>query len=294
MAAVLPDAVERHLATASGVVLAVRVAEGEVAGPVAVAPLQGRLCALVTSRTPLLGALGRCTAVELRAEDPDGGWSIRVRGRAAAGRRVTADARRAELLHWLPEGAAPRAFVAVDLHAEEIVYVTGRGEARTRAAGPALGAETRSPLARWERVLGVRAGVCVAASALVSIGIAFVYAPAGLPRALTMLGVFAAAGLLACGGVLGLRLARYARWREGLADEADAVALREAWVAPRTLARAAWLAGAVGSVGMVLVHRFVAPTAAALALLGSGVWWFGPSEAMRHLLRRADAAEDKG
>jgi hypothetical protein len=294
LAAVLPDAVERHLATASGVVLAIRADDRDVTAAVAVAPLQGRLCALVTSRSPLVAALARNTGFELRADDPDGGWSVRVRGRATAGRRVTADVRRAELLHWLPEGAAPRAFVAVHLHAEEIVYVTGRADARTRAAGPALGAEVRSSLARWERVLGMRAGVCAAVAALVSVGVAFRFAPAGVPRALTLLGTFTAAALLACGAVLGLRLARFSRWREGLADEAEALPIVEGWIAPRTLGRAAWAAGLLGACGIAGVYRFVAPPAAVLALLGSGAWWFGPSEAMRHLLRRADAAEDKG
>jgi hypothetical protein len=292
--AVLPDAVERQLATASGVLLAVRTADGEVAGPVAVAPLQGRFSVLVTSRAPLVAALARSTAVELRADDPEGGWSVRVRGRGVAGRRVTSDARRAEVLHWLPDGASARAFLTVLVHPEEIVYVTGRGDARTRAAGPALGVEVRSPLARWERVLGVRAGVCLAAAAVVGTAVAFLYAAPGLPRALTLLGAFLTGGLLACGCVLAFRLARFTRWREGLTDEADAALVAEGWIAPRSLAVAAWVAAVAGVCGTALVYRYVAPLAAGMVVLGSGAWWFGPSEMMRHLLRRADAAEDKG
>ncbi len=289
----LPDVVEHHLATARDVRLAVgRGGEGEVVGVVQVAPLQGQFYLLVPEGAPVLTALGQTSVAELRADIAEGDVSIRVQGRAVGGRRVAAEARRAELAHWMPEGALPRRWRAIRLHPEHVSYTTGRGEGRTRAAGPVQGGETEPERSPWSRLLGTPAAVGLTWAALVDVPAAFFLFEAGWPRASGLVTSYVASALLLVACLLWGQARRLDRWREGAGKDGDASLMLLGWRSGGEVDTAARVAGLSGLLLLLVLVLAASSRAALVAFVGSAAWLVGPSEVFRQVLRRADAEED--
>ena len=261
-------------------------------GGVQVAPLQGQFYVLVPEGAPLLSALDLTSTVELRADIAEGDVSIRVQGRGVGGRRVVADARRAELVHWMPEGASPARWYTIRVHPEHVSYTTGRGEARTRAAGPVQGADLDALRSPWSRLLGVRAAVGLAWAAAVDVPAAFVLFEAGWPRASGLVVAFVASAILLVACLLWGQSRRLERWRVGAGRDGDAALMLAGWRSGKEVDTAARVSGAVGVVLLLLLGFASSGRAAFVAFVGSGAWLVGPSELFRHVLRRADAGED--
>ena len=293
MAAHLPDVVERHLATARDVRLAVgRGGVGEVVGVVHVAPLQGQLYLLVPEGAPLVAALERTSSAELRADIAEGDVSIRLQGRAVGGRRVAAEARRAELVHWMPEGALPGRWRAIRLHPEHVSYTTGRGETRTRAAGPVQGADLEARRSPWGSLLGMRAAVGLGWAALVDVPAGFFLFESGWPRATGLVTSFVTSALLLVACLLWGQARRLERWREGAGRDRDATLMLAGWRAGGEVDAAARVTGMAGVLALLVLVFASSERAAFVAFVGSAAWLVGPSELFRQVLRRADAEED--
>jgi hypothetical protein len=292
MPARLPDVVEHHLATARDVRFAVgRGGEGEVVGVVQVAPLQGQFFLLVPEGAPLVAALARTSVAEVRADIAEDDVSIRILGRGVAGRRVAAEVRRAELLNWMPEGALPGGWRTLRFHPEQVSYTTGRGESRTRAAGPVQGAAVLdgSP---WSPLLGMRAAAGLAWAALLDVPAAFLLFETGWPRATGMVTSLAASGCLLVACLLWGQARRLERWQEGAGKDADAAVMLAGWRAGGEVDLAARIAGLSGILLLLLLTLASSGRAALVAFVGSAAWLVGPSEVFRQVLRRADAEED--
>jgi hypothetical protein len=260
-------------------------------GDVPVAPLDRQLFLLVPRGGALERALLDAPEASLHAEDPDGEWSVRTRGRAVPGRPVIREARRSELLHWLPAGTANDALVAVRFYPEHVEYVQGKGTDRARAVGPVPGGAPPPPLTRWtllatDGVVGWFFGFAV----IDWLGLLFLVDEGR--RGLVLLLLLLLVGALLLGGVtlVGQAL-RFDRWREGLEPDAGVTLVSRGWVPPAHLRRAG--AGMIG-LGLSVALLLSASTGwklGALAVISSGAPLAGLFLAARHILRREDASE---
>lgn len=285
----LPEEVLERLSAQS----CVRVTSGPEDGPrtlrVDAAPVQADLYLLVEPDSPLLTDLEHSTAVVVAADGPDESWQVRVRGRAVPGRRVVAERRRAELVHWLPEGVGPTERVAVRVWADHLDYATGKGATRKRAEGPVPGGETAGPIRRWaDLVLHDHWGWLVAMLALQYGGILVLTEP-GDGRVVRLV-VMALAGAALLGSVvLFEQRARFVRWREGLVREDHAGPLLRGTVAPEPVRRVSLALGVFGALAALLFGLAAGPAQAALLLLTSGAPLLAPFYGIRYVLRRNDA-----
>lgn len=269
MAGSLPDEVLERLSVCGPARLSCASRGEPVVMDAHVAPLHGQLYALIASRPRSVDALLDSARATLRVEGRDEDWSIRVDGRALAGRSAAADARRSELAYWLPDGARPAEWTAVRLHPESVEYIRGRGATRTRAAGPVPGGAAPPWVTRWTRLSTEGTLVFYLVLALVDWLSAFVLFEPGVGQ------IVALVTMLVCGGTLLASVTLWGagnvlvRWREGL--EADEVAgtLLDAWVSLTELRSAARVCAAV------------AASFAPVLLVFHGV---------RHAMRRGDAS----
>ncbi len=294
----LPDPVLRRLATGARAALRLGEPPAEQAAPVTPAPLQGALYVLLPEGAPLLARVRALGIAELRADDAD--WNLSVRCRAVHGRRVTADARRAELLHWLPDGASPAGWATVRLIPEELVVGEGEGARRQRAAGPVRGHVPRTPGERWGRVLGWGTALMAVAAGALQIVLAFAFFEEGWARATGILLTVAGSALTLAGAMGWDAVARLRRWREGLVPDEAAGPLLDGTLPEEPTALACVGAG-WGGLMLVLgtaaafgvVAGASAPgVAAAWAFGASGAWLAWPAVLLRQALRRADAGVD--
>ncbi|MCB9762939.1 MAG: hypothetical protein H6739_24270 [Alphaproteobacteria bacterium] len=143
-AELLPSEIVRHLSTHGEVLLTVGRLDDAVATRCLCAPFEEELFLFVRPDSPTDRKLLQDTRAVVQANDAEKGYVIRLRGRAVAGPRVMGHPRRMELLHWMPEGAAPRAWVAVPFWAEEIEYQRGSGSDAARFAGPTEAGKRRA------------------------------------------------------------------------------------------------------------------------------------------------------
>lgn len=286
--AALPDEILELLSTHGPVSLEVGGGPDPVSEKVSVAPLNRQLYAFVRPGSPLERALEAHGTAVLGAEDPAGGYLLRLRTRATLGRPVTGEARRAELMYWLPAGARPNGLIAARLHPESLDYTRGKGKDRNRVEGDVPGGALPGAVSRWAR-LG-REGVVGWYPVLVLtdwIGVVLLGIPEGTRALIALLMIVAGLGML--GGVAVLnQWALLVRYREGLATEAEAALGLEGWAAPDDL----WAAGWAGVVGGLLLSLLLGAGAgwsvAALSVGASGLLVFGPFYGIRHLFRKKD------
>lgn len=261
---------------------------------VALAPLSRQTFLLVPRGSPTEAALLVEPRVTLSADDPKGDWTIRVTGRVVVSRPVTSEPRRAELIHWLPEGAAPSGIVAARLHAETLEYITGKGSARTRAAGPVPGGAAPAPVSRWV-ALASEGVVVVYFGALAADwgGLLLLIEEEKQRILLLFLMALSSFSLLAGLNVLE-QGARLARWREGLVDEAGAGLLVRGW---EGRARVQAVGSGMMALGVVLAVALALGAGwkvGAWAVLASAVPVLAPFLVVRHASRRRDAARESG
>ena len=294
----LPEAVLRRLATCARVALRVGDPPSETTATVTPAPLQGALYALLPEGAPLLARVRAVGTAELRADEGD--WNLTVRCRAVHGRRLTADARRSELLHWLPEGAVAAGWATVRLLPEELVVGEGEGARRQRAAGPVRGHVPRTVGERWGRLLGWRTPLAAAMPVALQIVLAFAFFEEGWARATGMLLTVTGTGVCIAGALGWDAVARLRRWREGLMRDDDAGPMLEGLL-PEEPTGFACAAAGVGGLLLVLAAAATLGVVSGVPASGlSAAWGFGASGAwiawpavlLRQALRRADAGVD--
>jgi hypothetical protein len=289
----LPDEVVGRLVGSVPVRLVVGEPGRTVSAPVSVAPLHRQLYVVVRRGTIVEEALLHSSRAELVAEAPDQEWTVKVTARGVPGRTVLGDSRRAELVHWLPEGVAPAALTTVRLEPEHVEYVRGRGADRQRAAGPVPEGAAPPPATAWTR--------------LATDGVVVWIAPMFAAQWLSLLILrdspdyrlffwllMMAAGVGMLGGVtLWRQYTLFVRWREGLASDEDAEMMLRGWEAPERV-RSAGLLGIAGGLMLASVVAVVAGwQAAVVTLLTSGLPLLFPFYWIRHAMRRSDAAEDR-
>lgn len=261
---------------------------------VGIAPLSRQAFLLVPRGSPTEAALLAEPRITLAAEDPKGEWMVRVVGRGVVARPVTSEARRAEIVHWLPEKASPASMVAVRLLPETLEYVQGKGSSRTRAAGPVPGGQVPGAVGRWatlatDRMVGLYFGALLADWG----GLLLLVEEAKQRMLLLFLMLLSSVSLLA-GVCLLEQAARLVRWREGRVSDDEGGLLVRGWEGPpRVLG--------VGS-GMMVLGALLAGALAlgagwkvgAWAVLASAVPVLAPFLIVRHLSRRQDTPRESG
>ena len=221
----LPDEVLDLLA-AHGPVKLVARHNGQVVH-VQSAPLSRELFLLVPRSSTILSALDTAPGAELIADDPQGSYQIRIKGRAVAGRQASRESRRSELIFWVPEKANLQSFIAVRLHPEHLDFSkapVGAAEERWRAAGPVPGGELPPLVSRWGRLgsFGMTGGIAVAlATCWFWI---LVIADEPHKRMFLLVVMALSSTSLLVGSVLLAQVWAFSRWREGTGPEAAAKA----------------------------------------------------------------------
>lgn len=230
----------------------------------------------------------------IQAEDRSADWILRATGRAVPGRPVTAEPRRPELAHWIPDRVSPSGLVAVRFHPETVDYSHGKGAARVRAVGPVPhgappGAATRWALLATDGTIGWYALMAL----LDWIGLIWLFDEPERPALLLVLVL--GIGLLLLGGVqLVHQAARFFRWREGLERDEDAAMLVAGWESPARLRLVGSGMIALGALLAVLLALGAGWPVAALAVLSSNAPLLAVFYTTRHFLRRKDADTETG
>ena len=296
----LPEEVMDRLSVAGNVrVRALGAPDGEAAegGPTVAsaaataAPLNGVLYVLVSAGGALERALLEHVAVEVVGEGTDarGPWHIRVTGRGLAGRAVTADPRRSELLHWVPEGVLPQHLLAVRIIPEELEYSWVSPAGRQRAAGPIPGADPPALAGRWARMAIHGTVFWLPVIGAITWGGMLFWVPPPLRNLLLLAMVLGTAAALYAGvGWLG-RCAAFWSWRGGHLREEQVGDWLMAWEAPRQVQRSGVAALGGGLAFLILLALVGGRELAGTAFLASGAWLFGPIHATRYLFRQTDA-----
>lgn len=256
--------------------------------PAHLAPLHQALFALLPVRSPALAEIDATGRAEFLAEDRDRDYLIRVKARALVGRRVAGEPRATELVHWLPEGAAPTSQVVVHLFPEWLEFV--RLKQGVRAVGEVPGAALPAAPQRWAR-LAFRVGW----PWLVVIGVGlwawilFLRPPSAGRWLVLVLSVLAGTSLYAASGLFA-EWSRYVRWREAV-DDTSFGQIAEAWASPEQVRRGAAVVGALGGVLTIALALGSGSDLALAVLVISGVVPLLLFHGIRHTFRRSDAAE---
>lgn len=289
----LPDEVVERLCSRPTVRLVTGPPEAPVRVDVHLAPLHKQLYAFVAPGSGTEANLLAHARADIVAEDPAGEWSIRVRGRGVAGRTVNADPRRSELVHWMPEGGRPQALVAARLYPESVDYTQGKGSDRSRAAGPVPEGPAPPFFSRWWRLAteGVVAWF-VGMAVLDWLALLALDVTGGARTVLLGVMVFSGATLLA-GETMWDHANRFFRWREGFEDETGAGLLLLGWEPAERVRKVGLGLMATGLLVSVLVSVGGGWEVGVGAVLFSGVPALLPAHAVRHAMRRADAAKEE-
>ncbi|RME29094.1 MAG: hypothetical protein D6798_00925 [Deltaproteobacteria bacterium] len=245
----LPDEIVRILSFHGPVELWTGRGESAATARVELAPFDDELILAVPRGSRLEEGLLRTPRAMITAKAEDQHYSLRLVGRAVAGRSVSAHPRRAAITPWLSEGARPDRLLAVPFVAEEVELVKVEGAVRDRYAGPTpAGRRAPGRVGAWALAALGGAGKWAALAGAAATFVWFGYLGADYPlRPLAL--------LLAWVGVVGLvggirllgQAAAFLRWRTGRGSVDKAPALRDGWLAPREARRgglvalAAWL-----------------------------------------------------
>ncbi|MDP2310464.1 MAG: hypothetical protein Q8P18_30885 [Pseudomonadota bacterium] len=286
----LPDEVLERLSTH----LRVKLTVGDDASPadVHVAPLSKQLFLLISRGGATERRLLDDTSVSILAEDREGDWMVRSSGRAVVGRPVNGEPRRAELMHWLPEGVSPTGLVAVRFHPENIEYIQGRGATRSRAAGDVPGGKRPPVLSRWARLATDDVVLWFFALGILDWGgLMVMLEQKDRPALLLVLMLVSSASLLG-GLTLVHQAARFARWREGLETDAVAALMLKGWDPPRRVRDVGLGMMGLGSALAVILAVGAGWWIGAWAVLASATPLLGPFHLARHALRRRDAERE--
>lgn len=291
----LPEEVLERLSTHARGRLTVGDDVGAVTVDVPVAPLHKQVFLLLTRGGAAEQRLLETTRATFFAEDKAAEWSVRATGRAVLGRPITAESRRPELMHWLPDGVASGGLVAVRFHPETVEYHHGRGTARTRAAGPVPGGARPSGVSRW--VTLATDGVVLwflAMAALDWLGLLFLVDEPEKRRMLLLVLMVIAGSALLGGLTLVDQAARYTRWREGLETDERARLMLGGWEAPKRVRDVGAGMMLFGGVLTVLIGGGAGWQVAVCTVLASAVPLVGAFHLARHAMRRRDAAREIG
>jgi hypothetical protein len=243
----------------------------------AIAPFEDCIFLFLSERSATVASLKTRTWLEGTCRDEDAGWSIRLTGRAVAGRPVISHARRLELLPWLPEDADARRMLAVPFWPEEIEYVRiGKsGESERYYGKTPAGLKLPSFWARWGR-LAFRRIEHVVFAALSADWIYLAWLGHETPLRWVALALAGSASVLMLGGARMIyRTLAFNAWREGRCDPDDAPLLTGGLVAP-TPAFQLGVAMLVLGLALVLPLNMWGPTLAWVALSGTWLWLLGP------------------
>ncbi len=243
----------------------------------AIAPFEDCVFLFLSERSDTVNKLKSRTWLEGTAKDDEAGWSIRLTGRAVAGRPVITHNRRMELLPWLPDNADARRMLAVPFWPEEIEYVrVGKsGQPEKYFGKTPAGRDLPSFWMRWSRVAFRRielfAGLAVAAdwTYLAWLG-------HETPLRWVALLLSSSASVLLLGGARMIyRAGAFNAWREGRCLPEDAPMLTEGLVAPRPVFQLGVGMMVLGTL-LLLPLKLWGTTLIAVALGGTWLWLLGP------------------
>ncbi|MCK6506472.1 hypothetical protein L6R53_24385 [Myxococcota bacterium] len=248
----LPDEVIRLLSFHGPVELWTGEGSRAATQKVHVAPFDDELILLVPPTSPLVGGLLQTSKAMVTARAEDQRYTLRLEGRAVAGRPVPSHRSRGSITPWLPEGQPAHRFLAVTFIADKVELVREEGQVHNRYAGPTPTGRALPPA--WRRWLSAalgEGGRWLAITGLVGPFAWFGYQGSDYPfRPLALLLAWTAS----LGLVAGIRLlgqsGAFTKWRAGDGDLSDAPFLRDGWLAPdqaRLGGMAALLAATVAS-----------------------------------------------
>jgi hypothetical protein len=243
----------------------------------AVAPFEDLLFLYVRRGSRIEEALLQCTEAQVIARHADGEYSIRMEGRAVAGREVMSHPRRLELLPWVPEDGDPRGLLAIPFWPETLEYIRdpgGPSEERFSGKTPA-GIASLPKAQRWRQLSFAGVMPAVAAS-LAMLWLFIGIFGAEMPLRYVALGVAGTASVfLLGGGRLWYRATAFARWREGRCHAEDAAGLAQGFLAPQAAHRASsqmLLVGMVFLLGTLSWGRSLM----AVTFFSTGLWILWP------------------
>jgi len=234
------------------------------------APFDDELVLLVPMSSPLVpGLLQTCRAVvTARAEDQH--YTLRLEGRAVAGRPVSVHPNRNAISPWLPEGERPHRLLAVPFVAETVELVEDDGQVRNRFAGPTpAGKAVPGPLRRWLSAALGGGGRLPAVAGLVGTFLWFGYLGSDYPwRPVALLLAWTATlGLVGGIRLLGQAVA-FGHWREGHGELDRIPSLRDGEVAPDEARLAGFVALGLGMLALGCVAAFPRGMATLGVILG--------------------------
>ncbi len=230
----LPDEIVRILSFHGPVELWTGRGERASTAKVELAPFDDELILMVPPRSLLEEGLLQTSRAMVTAKAADKSYTLRLHGRAVAGRLIASHPRRAAITPWMAEGARPERLLAVPFVAEEVELVREVGTETTRYAGPTpAGKVAPNGLKRWAQAALGGHGKWLVITGLASTFIWFGYQGATYPyRPLALL----LAWVSVLGLIGGIRLlgqaAAFVRWREGKGDPDRAPSLRDGFLAP--------------------------------------------------------------
>lgn len=284
----LPPDVVRVLSFHGPVEVVVGEDDQMVAGRAAVAPFEDLLHLFVPLGSPVEEALLETTEVAVQARDKSGAYSLRLTGRACAGRPLTRHPDRGSLEPWVGEGTKLSRLSVVTFAAWHCELTRNEADGQAvRYHGPTrLGQKPPKPAQYWP--LAAFSGVALPFLVLALVvpfgwlvyqGEAYRFRPLAL-----LLGGGAGAAAVAGVRLLTLSLG-FERWRTGIAREEDAPVLSEALIAPREARRAGMGLLGLWAVLVGVVAAVWGDLLVVLAGVSHGAWLWGPAVAA-HLLAR--------
>lgn len=251
----LPDEVIRILSFHGPVELITGRGEAAATGKVHLAPFDDQLILLVPPLSRLVAGVLAVPDAQLVARAEDQRYTLRLVGRAVAGRLVSAHPARAAISPWLPEGSTPASWLAIPFVADEVELVKEEDQVRNRFAGPTPAGRALPP--PWRRIFAAgfgQGGTLPLIGSLILVFLWFGYLGADQP--LRPLGV-----LLAWGGAMGLiagirllgQAAAFGKWLRGDGRAEDAPAIQRGWLSVEQARRLGLLALGVAALCLFFV-----------------------------------------
>jgi hypothetical protein len=229
--------------------------------------------------------------LSLNAKASDGRYTLRMSGRAHAGRLLSGHRERASLEAWAPEGIPYSRLLVIPFAAEDVDLYQAEGDESARFTGRTpVGITLESAAREYTRAaLSGLALPMVIWTTLITVAWLIVQGVRFEGREIAM-------GLALVGGtgmITGFRLIyvsiAFGQWRRGLARVEDAPVLSEGLLAPgQTMRMAAILLG-FSALALISLALLWGSTIVGLVLGVSGVWLIVPAWALHLLMRQPEA-----
>jgi len=231
------------------------------------------------------------SGLQINAKAADGSYTLRMSGRAHAGRLLSSHRERSALEPWAPDGVPMGRVLVIPFTAEEIEYLIGTGDEAERFAGKTPQGIGRDSTAR-EYLRAALSGLALP-MVIWTVLITVVWL---IVQGVHYQGREIACGLavLGSGGLIGgLRLIyvsiAYGLWRKGQARAEDASVLSEGLIAPGQARRMAATVLGLSALSLLALALLWGSKIVGVVVGSTGVWLIVPAWALHLLMRQPEA-----